>query len=130
MQENTPLIDESVRKNVQDSVNILCQTAVQAVATLDEYGEMLVQQLEKTAEAIVSTFTPQENTMAEFQSKVEAAKELQLIPSKVPTKKEISSTVDMVYAMCDCLTDAKAVMQHVRTAQEVIFVWYPDEIVA
>lgn len=56
MQENTPLIDESVRKNAQDSVNILCQAAVQAVATLDEYGEMLVQQLEKTAEAI--SFAP------------------------------------------------------------------------
>ena len=130
MQENTPLIDESVRKNVQTSVNILCQTAVQAVATLDEYGEMLVQQLEKTAEAIVSTFTPQENTMEEFRSKVEAAKELQLIPSKVPTKKEISNTIDMIYAMCDVQTDVKTVMLHVRTAQEVIFVWYPDEIVA
>lgn len=130
MQENTPLIDESVRKNVQTSVNILCQTAVQAVATLDEYGEMLVQQLEKTAEAIVSTFTPQENTMEEFRSKVESAKELQLIPSKVPTKKEISNTIDMIYAMCDVQTDVKTVMLHVRTAQEVIFVWYPDEIVA
>ena len=130
MQENTPLIDESVHKNVQDSVNILCQTAVQAVATLDEYGEMLVQQLEKTAEAIVSTFNPQENTMAEFRSKVEAAKELQLIPSKVPTKKEISNTIDMIYAMCDVQQDVKTVMLYVRTAQEVIFVWYPDEIVA
>ena len=130
MQENTPLIDESVRKNVQTSVNILCQTAVQAVATLDEYGEVLVQQLEKTAEAIVSTFTPQENTMEEFRSKVESAKELQLIPSKVPTKKEISNTIDMIYAMCDVQTDVKTVMLHVRTAQEVIFVWYPDEIVA
>lgn len=130
MQENTPLIDESVRKNVQASVNILCQTAVQAVATLDEYGEMLVQQLEKTAEAIVSTFTPHEKTMEEFRSKVEAAKELQLIPSKVPTKKEISNTIDMIYAMCDVQTDVKTVMLHVRTAQEVIFVWYPDEIVA
>ena len=129
MQENTPLIDESVRKNVQASVNILCQTAVQAVATLDEYGELLVQQLEKTAEAIVSAFTPQENTMEEFRSKVEAAKELQLIPSKVPTKKEISNTIDMIYATCDVQTDVKTVMLHVRTAQEVIFVWYPDEIV-
>lgn len=130
MQENTPLIDESVRKNVKDSVNIICTTAVQAVATLDEYGEELAQQLEKTAEAIVSTFTPNEEAMAEFRTKVETAKELRLVPSKAPTKKEISNTIDMVYAMCDCLTDAKTVMRHVRTAQEIVFVWYPDDIVA
>lgn len=130
MQENTPLIDENVRKNVQNSINILCQTAVQAVATLDEYGETLVQQLEKTAEAIVQTFMPQENAMDDFRSKVNTAKELQLLPSKVPTKREIGSTIDMIYAMCDRQTDVKTVMYHVRTAQEVIFVWYPDDIVA
>lgn len=130
MQENTPLIDEATKKNVRDSINILCKTAVQAVATLDEYGETLAEQLEKAAEAIVQTFMPQENAMDDFRSKVNTAKELQLLPSKVPTKREISSTIDMIYAMCDCQTDAKTVMYHVRTAQEVIFVWYPDDIVA
>lgn len=130
MQESTPLIDETTKKNVHDSIRILCKTAVQAVATLDEYGETLAEQLEKTAEAIVKTFTPQEDTMADFRSKVNAAKELQLLPSTVPTKREISSTIDIIYAMCDCQTDAKTVMYYVRTAQEVIFVWYPDDIVA
>ena len=130
MQENTPLIDEATKKNVHDSISILCKTAVQAVATLDEYGETLAEQLEKIAEAIVQTFMPQENAMDDFRSKVNTAKELQLLPSKVPTKREISSTIDMIYAMCDCQTDVKTVMYHVRTAQEVIFVWYPDDIVA
>ena len=130
MQENTPMIDEAVRKNVHDSAKTLCQTAIQAVATLGEYGEMLPQQMEKTAEAIVNTFTPQENTLMEFRSKLKAAKELQLIPSNAPAKKEISNTIDMIYAMCDIRTDVEVVMRYVRTAQEVVFIWYPDEMVA
>ena len=130
MQENTPLVDEATRKNVRDCINTLCKTAVQAVATLDEYGETLAAQLEKTAEAVVTTFAPDADTMPEFRNRVNAAKELQLLPSAVPTKKEIGNTIDIVYAMCDCQTDAKTVMYHVRTAQEVVFVWYPDEITA
>ena len=130
MQENTPLVDETTRKNVRDCINTLCKTAVQAVATLDEYGEVLAEQLEKTAEAVVNTFAPNENTMHEFRSRVNAAKELQLLPSTVPTKKEVGDTIDIVYAMCDCQTDPKTIMYYVRTAQEVVFVWYPDEITA
>lgn len=129
MQENTPLIDESVRKNVKASINTICKTAVQAVTILDEYGEVLMQQLEKTAEAIVSTFTPQEETMTEYREKIVAAKELQLVSKEKPTKKEIRDTIDMIYAMCDCQTDAKTVMCHVRTAQEMVYVWYPDGII-
>ena len=124
------MIDEATKKNVRDSVDILCKTAVQAVATLEEYGETLAEQMEKTAEAIVQTFTPQENTMEDFRNRVKVARELQLLPSQVPAKKEIGSTIDMIYAMCDCQTEVEEVMYYVRTAQEVIFVWYPDEIVA
>lgn len=121
-------LDEQAKENVRKALRTICQTAVQAVATLDEYGEELAEQMEKTAQAIVRTFGIEEDAMEKFRSTVSIARENQLLPEMVPTKREVAEVIDMIYAMCDYQTEAKTVMRYVRIAGEVMFVWYPDMV--
>ena len=128
MSEQKIQLDEQAKENVRKALHTICQTAVQAAATLDEYGEELTGQMEQAAEAIVSTFGIGEDAMEEYRSTVSAAREKQLMPEKVPTKREVAEAIDMIYAMCDYQTEVKTVMRYVRTAGEVMFVWYPDMV--
>ena len=128
MSEQKIQLEEQAKENVRKTLHTICQTAVQAAATLDEYGEELVGQMEQAAEAIVSTFGIGEDAMEEFRSTVNTARENQLMPEKVPTKHEVAEAIDMIYAMCDYQTEVKTVMRYVRTAGEVMFVWYPDMV--
>ena len=128
MSEQKIQLEEQAKENVRKALHTICQTAVQAAATLDEYGEELAGQMEQAAEAIVSTFGIGEDALEEFRSTVSTARENQLMPEKVPTKREVAETIDMIYAMCDYQTEVKTVMRYVRTAGEVMFVWYPDMV--
>lgn len=128
MSEQNIQLDEQAKENVRKALHTICQTAVQAVATLDEYGEELTGQMEKTAEAIVSTFGIEEDAMEEFRTTVSTARENQLLPERVPTKREVAEAIDMIYAMCDHQAEVKTVMRYVRIAGEVMFVWYPDMV--
>lgn len=121
-------LDEQAKENVRKALHTICQTAVQAAATLDEYGEELTGQMEQAAEAIVSTFGIEEDAIEEFRTTVSSAKENQILPEKVPTKREVAEAIDMIYAMCDYQTEVKTVMRYVRIAGEVMFVWYPDMV--
>lgn len=121
-------LDEQAKENVRKALHTICQTAVQAAATLYEYGEELTGQMEQAAEAIVSTFGIEEDAIEEFRTTVSTAKENQILPEKVPTKREVAEAIDMIYAMCDYQTEVKTVMRYVRIAGEVMFVWYPDMV--
>lgn len=128
MSEQKIQLDEQAKENVRKALHTICQTAVQAAATLEEYGEELVGQMEQAAEAIVRTFRIEQNAMEEFRSTISTARENQLMPEKVPSKREVAEAIDMIYAMCDYQTEVKTVMRYVRTAGEVMFVWYPDMV--
>ena len=73
-------LDEQAKENVRKALHTICQTAVQAAATLDEYGEELTGQMEQAAEAIVSTFGIEEDAIEEFRTTVSTAKENQILP--------------------------------------------------
>ena len=128
MSEQKIQLDEQAKENVRKALHTICQTAVQAAATLEEYGEELVGQMEQAAEAIVRTVRIEQNAMEEFRSTISTARENQLMPEKVPSKREVAEAIDMIYAMCDYQTEVKTVMRYVRTAGEVMFVWYPDMV--
>lgn len=115
--------DSSARQNIERSIQTICKTAIMVVSTLEEEGSDLVDSLECAAESICKVFGMDEKAMENYRAALESSKELTLNLAEPVTYQEAESAREMIYALCDRLDDPKKIMQHVRTATEMLYVW-------
>jgi len=95
-------------------------------STLDEYGSELCERLERTAEALQKTFEMEDSLMEDFRKALETAREQNSGELEDFCYMDAEQAREMIFAMCDRLDDPKEVMQHVRTACEMLEVWEPE----
>ena len=108
------------------NIDILMKTAVAVILTIDDAGDNLVNELEYTAKSIHRAFGLDESIMSEYQQAINDAKSTASIVSDSVRYQEAENTRDMIYELCDGLDDPKEIMRHVRTANELLNVWFPN----
>lgn len=115
-----------VKENVRKDIQTILKTAIVVDSTLDEYGSELCERLERTAEALQKTFEMEDSLMEDFRKALETAREQNSGEPEDFCYMDAEQAREMIFAMCDRLDDPKEVMQHVRTACEMLEVWEPE----
>ena len=91
--------------------------------TLGDNGATLVKALAQSAEALQKSFDLGHLGMEKYNTTMKKAKKLTVGELERVTPLEMENTIHWIYRMCDKLDDPKEIMQHVRTAREMIHVW-------
>ena len=86
----------------------------------------MCERLERTAEALQKTFEMEDSLMEDFRKALETAREQNSGEPEDFCYMDAEQAREMIFAMCDRLDDPKEVMQHVRTACEMLEVWEPE----
>lgn len=120
------MYDKDTLKNIEQSIQTICKTAIAVWSTLDEDGMDLIDRLEQTADAICRHFGLEERIMEQYRSSMDSVRQMELKADCDMSYHELEAARDMTYALCDMLDDPKEIMQHVRTACEMTEVWYPE----
>ena len=120
------MLDEQAKENVRKDIQTILKTAIVVDSTLDEYGAELCERLERTAEALQKTFEMEDSLMEDFRKALETAREQNSGEPEDFCYMDAEQAREMIFAMCDRLDDPKEVMQHVRTACEMLEVWEPE----
>ena len=120
------MLDEQAKENVRKDIQTILKTAIVVDSTLDEYGSELCARLERTAEALQKTFEMEDSLMEDFRKALETAREQNSGEPEDFCYMDAEQAREMIFAMCDRLDDPKEVMQHVRTACEMLEVWEPE----
>lgn len=116
-------VDEHAENNIKKEINTICQTAITVWNTVAEEGTELIEKLDRVVGSLVATYELNPEMLTKYRTTVESAKEMQLgIKTKV-TYAEALNARDMVFALCDLLTDPKQIMEYVRTGCEIVYVW-------
>ena len=116
-------VDEHAESNIKKEINTICQTAITVWNTVAEEGTELIEKLDKVVESLVTTYELNPEVLTKYRSTVESAKEMRLGLTKKITYNEAINARDMIFALCDQLTDPKQIMDYVRTGCEIVYVW-------
>lgn len=116
-------VDEHAESNIKKDINTICQTAITVWNTVAEEGTELIEKLNRVVESLVTTYELSSDVLTKYRSTVESAKEMHLGLTKKITYSEAINARDMVFALCDQLTDPKQIMEYVRTGCELVYVW-------
>lgn len=116
-------VDQHAENNIKKEINTICQTAIRVWDTVAEEGVGLIEKLDKVVESLVATYELNPEVLTKYRTMVESAKEMQLGSNKRITLAEALNARDMIFALCDQLTDPKQIMEHVRTGCEIVYVW-------
>ena len=116
-------VDEHAESNIKKEINTICQTAITVWNTVAEEGTELIEKLDKVVESLVTTYELNPEVLTKYRSTVESAKEMRLGLTKKITYNEAINARDMIFALCDQLTDPKQIMEYVRTGCEIVYVW-------
>ena len=115
--------DAHTNENIKLHLRAICQTAVRVWILMGEEGGDLENRLGEIAESIIDTYELGESVLTEYQSTIKGAKELKLQPKKKLTVTEAENTREMIFALCDTLTDPSTIMKYVRTSCELVDIW-------
>lgn len=116
-------VDENAQKNITKEINTICQTAITVWNTVAEEGTDLIEKLDRVVESLVTTYELNPDVLTKYRTMIESAKEMQLGLKKKITYSEALNARDMIFALCDQLTDPKQIMEYVRTGCEIVYVW-------
>ena len=116
-------VDEHAESNIKKEINTICQTAITVWNTVAEEGTELIEKLDKVVESLVTTYELKPEVLTKYRSTVESAREMRLGLTKKITYNEAINARDMIFALCDQLTDPKQIMEYVRTGCEIVYVW-------
>ena len=116
-------VDEHAESNIKKEINTICQTAITVWNTVAEEGTELIEKLDKVVESLVTTYELNPEVLTKYRSTVESAREMRLGLTKKITYNEAINARDMIFALCDQLTDPKQIMDYVRTGCEIVYVW-------
>ena len=122
------MYDKDTIKNMGNAIQTICKTAVAVWNTLDEDGSDLIERLEQTATSIQQHFELEGGALEQYRSMMDSMKQLGIKSECSMSYRELEEARDLVYALCDKLEDPKEIMRHVRTACEMIEVWYPEPV--
>lgn len=115
------MADMEKREQAEMSVRALGKSAAVSVVTLEETS--LSDQFAYTAEAICRAYGLDGSVMEEFRQEVAKAEDSSWADG-IPYQ-DAENARDLIYEMCDRLTDPKEIMRHVRNASEMLYVWVP-----
>lgn len=116
-------VDEHAQNNIKKEINTICQTAITVWNTVGEEGTLLTERLEWIVESLVEVYELDAQVLTKYKDTVESAKEMQLTIGKPITLVEAINAREMVFALCDQLTDPKQIMEYVRAGCEIVDVW-------
>ena len=115
---------ELEKKNrAEKAIQTLCKTAIVTIVTMDEVEEGLPPQLEYTAKAIQQEYRLKDAVMDEYHAEI--AKAIESTWADGIAYRDAEDARDVIYEMCDRLSDCCEVMQHVRNASEMLYIWMP-----
>ncbi len=119
------MYDQETRKNIRKSIEVLGKTAIRLLSLYDaeRYDGDLAERLEITAEALQKQFGLDDAVMEEYRQSVQMAKGAELTEQDIRYQ-EAEEARDMIYALCDRLSDPREIMRHVRSAQEMLEIWF------
>ena len=120
------MYDQDTIKNLENAIQTICKTAVAVWNTLDEDGSDLIDRLEQIAASIQQHFELEGGELEQYRSMMGSMKQLGIKSECSMSYRELEKARDVVYALCDKLEDPKEIMRYVRTACEMIEVWYPE----
>lgn len=124
------MYDKDTIKNMERAIQTLCKTAAAVWNILDEDGSDLIDRLEQTAVSIRQHFELEGDAPGQYRSMIDSMKQLDIQAECTMSYHELEEARELVYALCDKLDDSKEIMRHVRTACEMIEVWYPEPATA
>lgn len=118
------MLDENSRQNIRRHINTICKTALAVIEVMGTDKESdLVDRLEQTAGAIASHYEMEPELMEEFHTVIIAARKRTDLNEEGLQFIDVEQAKDMIYALCDNLSDPKDIMRYVRTADEMMAVW-------
>lgn len=121
------MLDENSKQNIRKHINTICRTALAIIEMLDIDEESdLVDRLGETAKAIATHYEMEPELMEGYHALIEAARKKSELNREGFLFADAEHAKEMIYALCDNLTDPKEIMSHVRTADEMIAVWEPE----
>lgn len=115
------MADMEKKEQAEMSVRTLGKSAAAAVTSLEETS--LSDQFAYTAEAICRAYGLDGSAMEEFRQEVAKAEDSSWSDS-IPYQ-DAENARDVIYEMCDQLTDPREIMRHVRSASEMLYIWDP-----
>ncbi len=119
------MYDKETQKNIKKSIEVLGKTTIKLLSLYDAegYDGDLAERLEITAEALQKQFGLDGTVMEEYRQSVQMAKETEPTMQDIRYQ-EAEEARDMIYALCDRLSDPQEIMRHVRSAQEMLEIWF------
>lgn len=115
--------DEKTIENIKKSIKAICQTAITVWNVLGEDGGELINGLDKIVESMIKVYEIEESVLIKYRATVESAEEMDLENKQSITITEAVNTRDMIFALCDNLTEPKQIMEYVRFACDLVNVW-------
>ncbi len=112
-----------IKQTAEEAIDTICKAAIIAGAVLDEYGTELAESLEEAAEAMQKHYELDTSIMERYRAKAAASRDITIGEMDSVTEQEMEQAHDMIYITCDHLTDPKEIMRHVRTANEMMYMW-------
>lgn len=118
------MLDEKTKENIRKYINTICQTALRVIDTTEPREENdLVDRLGQTAEAIAEHYGMESEVMEGYHALITAAKIKAEFNDQGVCFADVDQAKEMIYALCDNLSEPKKIMEHVRTADEMLAVW-------
>lgn len=116
-------VDEMAKSNIKKEINTICQTAITVWNNEGEERGDFIEQLDKIVESMVTIYGLETEVLTKYRTMVESAKEMNLAISKKVTLTDTRNLREMIFALCDNLSEPKQIMEYVRTACELVDVW-------
>lgn len=118
------MLDENIKKNIRRYINTICQTALRVIE-VSEPGEEneLVNRLGQNADAIAEQYGLEPEVMEGYHALITATIKKAELEEQGITISDVEQAKEMIYALCDNLTEPKKIMEHVRTADEMLAMW-------
>lgn len=120
------MAEARTKEIVRCDIQTILKTAIMVWDILEEDGKALIEQLEQTAVALQRTYGLDNEVIEKYHNTMETVKEIDIVLPGTIRYAEAEQARETIYAMCDQLDDPKEIMRYVRTAREMLEVWYPE----
>ena len=115
--------DEKAIENIKEKIKVICQTAITVWNNLGGDGGDLINGLDKIVESMTEVYEMEDSVLTKYRTTIESAKEMNLENKQNITLTDALNTRDMIFALCDNLTEPKQIMEYVRFACDLVNVW-------
>lgn len=107
------------KNDVVKAIGTICRTAKTMMIVNGEYVDGTVPKLEETAAALAKHFDLGDEVMDKYREEIEASKELESTHGTAVI--DVEDAQDIIFEMCNSLTDPKEIMSHMFNARELMY---------